>query len=112
MGRVYLATSAGGRSVAVKVVRPELAGDPSFRRRFKAEVEAAMAVSGAFTTPVVDADPDGPVPWPATVYVPGPSLQSEIEVDARRPAAPATVEADNVAPRCGARGGVVIVERA
>ncbi|MEV0418410.1 hypothetical protein [Streptosporangium canum] len=29
---------------------------------------------GAFTTPVVDADPDGPAPWPATGYVPGPSL--------------------------------------
>ncbi|MEV4062174.1 protein kinase domain-containing protein [Nonomuraea dietziae] len=79
MGRVYLATSASGRSVAVKVVRPELADDPTFRRRFKAEAEAAMAVSGAFTTPVVDADPDGPVPWLATVYVPGPSLQSAIE---------------------------------
>ncbi|MEV4376856.1 serine/threonine-protein kinase [Streptosporangium sp. NPDC049644] len=91
MGRVYLATSASGRAVAVKVVRPELAGDPSFRRRFRAEVEAAMAVSGAFTTPVVDADPDGPVPWLATVYVPGPSLQSEIET--RGPMAEAQVRA-------------------
>ncbi|MER5420608.1 PQQ-binding-like beta-propeller repeat protein [Streptosporangium roseum] len=87
MGQVYLATSASGRSVAVKVVRPELAGDPSFRRRFKAEVEAARAVSGAFTTPVVDADPDGPVPWLATVYVPGPSLQSEIETHGPMPEA-------------------------
>ncbi|MCD0448757.1 PQQ-binding-like beta-propeller repeat protein [Actinocorallia sp. API 0066] len=79
MGRVFLGTSPSGRQVAVKVVRPELASDPGFRRRFRAEVEAAMAVSGAFTTPVVDADPEGPLPWLATVYVPGPSLQSRIE---------------------------------
>ncbi|MBB2910759.1 serine/threonine protein kinase [Streptosporangium becharense] len=85
MGRVFLGTSPGGRQVAVKVVRPELASDPGFRRRFRGEVEAAMAVSGAFTTPVVDADPEGPLPWLATVYVPGPSLQAEI--DARGPMA-------------------------
>ncbi|WP_460369945.1 serine/threonine-protein kinase, partial [Actinocorallia lasiicapitis] len=83
MGRVYLGVSVSGRRVAVKVVRPELADDPGFRKRFRAEVEAAMAVSGAFTAPVVDADPDGPLPWLATVHVDGPSLQDE--VDARGP---------------------------
>ncbi|MFF3645723.1 PQQ-binding-like beta-propeller repeat protein [Streptomyces sp. NPDC002564] len=74
MGRVHLAASRSGRAVAVKVVRPELAADPDFRRRFKAEVDAARAVSGAFTAPVVDADPEGPQPWLATAYIPGPSL--------------------------------------
>ncbi|MEU5884592.1 PQQ-binding-like beta-propeller repeat protein [Spirillospora sp. NPDC047279] len=85
MGRVYLATSASGRAVAVKVVRPELSGDAGFRRRFKAEVDAARAVSGAFTTPVVDADPEGPLPWLATAYVPGPSLQSAVETHGPMP---------------------------
>ena len=75
MGRVYLATSPGGRAVAVKLIRPELAGDPGFRRRFAAEVQAARAVSGAYTAPVVDADPGGEQPWLATAYVPGPTLQ-------------------------------------
>ncbi|ATL32616.1 PQQ-binding-like beta-propeller repeat protein [Streptomyces formicae] len=74
MGRVHLAASRSGRAVAVKVVRPELAADPDFRRRFRAEVDAARAVSGAFTAPVVDADPEGPQPWLATAYIPGPSL--------------------------------------
>ncbi len=36
MGTVYLARSRGGRAVAVKVARPELAGDPAFRERFRA----------------------------------------------------------------------------
>ncbi|MFJ8016952.1 protein kinase [Streptomyces sp. NPDC096339] len=71
MGAVYLGRSPGGRTVAVKLVRPELAADPGFRARFRAEVTAARAVSGAFTAPVVDADPEDPAPWMATAYVPG-----------------------------------------
>jgi len=74
MGRVYLATSPGGRAVAVKVVHPELARDPEFMRRFRREVEAAEAVSGVYTAPVVGAGPDDNPPWLATAYVPGPSL--------------------------------------
>ncbi|MCO6003517.1 serine/threonine-protein kinase [Actinoallomurus purpureus] len=79
MGRVYLGASPAGRAVAIKVVRPELAGDREFRARFRAEVEAAQKVSGAFTSPVVDADPDGPVPWLATAYVNGLNLKETIE---------------------------------
>ncbi|MFE1202139.1 serine/threonine-protein kinase [Streptomyces sp. NPDC058762] len=74
MGRVYLARSPGGRTVAVKVVRPDLAADHDFRERFRHEVEIAKAVSGRFTAPVVDADPDAPLPWLATSYVLGPDL--------------------------------------
>ncbi|MEY9944697.1 PQQ-binding-like beta-propeller repeat protein [Kitasatospora sp. GAS1066B] len=78
MGRVYLARSAGGRTVAVKVVRAELAEDREFRERFRREVAAARAVSGAHTAPVVDADQDGPSPWLATAYVLGPSLTEAV----------------------------------
>ena len=78
MGRVYLARSAGGRTVAVKVVRSELAEDQEFRERFRREVAAAQAVSGAYTAPVVDADRDGPTPWLATAYVLGPSLTEAV----------------------------------
>ncbi|MCK1798624.1 serine/threonine-protein kinase [Streptomyces sp. XM4193] len=81
MGRVYLARSAGGRTVAVKVVRPELAEDPGFRERFRREVQIAGAVSGRRTAPVVDADPDAAppqLPWLATQYVTGPSLAEVI----------------------------------
>ncbi len=78
MGRVFLGLSAGGRPVAVKVIRPELAADPDFRVSFGREVAAARRVSGLFTALVVDADAEGPVPWLATAYVSGPSLAEAV----------------------------------
>ncbi|WP_181798041.1 serine/threonine-protein kinase, partial [Streptomyces sp. WELS2] len=78
MGRVYLSHTRGGRPVALKVVRPELADDPDFRRRFRREVTAARRVRGAYTAELIDADPDGSPPWLATVYVPGPSLADAV----------------------------------
>ena len=79
MGRVFLGVSAGGRPVAVKVIRSELAADPEFRVRFGREVAAARRVSGVFTAMVVDADVDGPAAWLATAYVPGPSLSEAVD---------------------------------
>ncbi|MEV7187093.1 protein kinase [Kitasatospora sp. NPDC093102] len=74
MGRVYLGRTAGGRTVAVKVVRSELADDAEFRARFRQEVAAARRVGGAWTAPVLDADTEGAQPWAATGYVAGPAL--------------------------------------
>ena len=87
MGQVFLGLSAGGRLVAVKVIRPELAADPEFRARFRREVAAARKVSGLFTAAVVDADVDGPVPWLATAYVAGPSLAQAVTDHGPLPAA-------------------------
>jgi Protein kinase domain len=74
MGRVYLGLSQAGRRVAVKVVHSHLASDQEFLERFRQEVEAARAVSGMYTAPVVGAGPDDDPPWMATAFVPGPSL--------------------------------------
>lgn len=79
MGDVFLGQSPGGRLVAVKLIRADLAENPDFRVRFAHEVAAARRVSGIFTTPVVDADPDGPQPWLVTAYVDGPSLADYVE---------------------------------
>ncbi len=86
MGRVFLGMSAGGRPIAVKVIRAELADDPEFRTRFRMEVDAARKVSGLFTAMVVDADLDGPIPWLATAYVAGPSLTEAVRSHGPLPA--------------------------
>ncbi|MEU7055038.1 protein kinase [Streptomyces sp. NPDC046197] len=78
MGRVYLGRSEGGRTVAVKIVHPHFALDEEFRARFRREVEAARRVGGAWTAPVLDADPEAAVPWVATAYAAGPSLAAAV----------------------------------
>ncbi|MFJ9152761.1 PQQ-binding-like beta-propeller repeat protein [Streptomyces sp. NPDC102270] len=78
MGIVYRGRSRSGREVAVKVVHAQYAEDPVFRTRFRQEIDAVRKVSGAFTAPVVDADPEAARPWMATQYVPGRSLADRI----------------------------------
>jgi serine/threonine protein kinase len=73
MGRVLLGTGPDGRLVAVKLVHARLVDLPGFRERFRHEVAATSAVSGAYTAAVIDAD--APTPWLASVYVPAPSLR-------------------------------------
>ncbi|MFD7769449.1 protein kinase [Streptomyces sp. NPDC059787] len=81
MGQVYLARSDRGRTVAVKLIRRELAQQEEFRARFRQEVHAARQVGGDWTAPVLDADTEAPVPWVATGYVAGPSLQQVVGHD-------------------------------
>ncbi|MFD3976690.1 serine/threonine protein kinase [Streptomyces cyaneofuscatus] len=81
MGDVYLARSGRGRTVAVKLVREELAAQKEFRTRFRREVEAARRVGGYWTAPVLDADTEAAVPWVATGYVAGPSLRQVVGHD-------------------------------
>ncbi|KEF06140.1 MULTISPECIES: protein kinase domain-containing protein [Streptomyces] len=89
MGVVHLARSSSGLRLAVKVVHADFAQDPEFRGRFRQEVAAARRVSGAFTAPVVDADPDADRPWMATLYIPGPTLGEHVKRNG--PLAPAEV---------------------
>src|SRR5580704_5699854 len=111
MGRVYLGVSAGGRPVAVKVVRAELAEDPDFRMRFGREVAAARRVSGLFTAMVVDADVDGPVAWLATAYVPGPSLFEAINDHGPLPASSLLTLAAGLAESLSAIHAAGVVHR-
>ncbi|AGS67095.1 putative serine-threonine protein kinase [Streptomyces collinus Tu 365] len=111
MGRVYLARSKGGRAVAVKVVRPELAEDREFRQRFAREVAAARRVNGVFTAGVVDADPDADPPWLATAYVPGISLDTAVARHGAWQADPVTTLAAGLAEALEAIHAAGLVHR-
>jgi serine/threonine protein kinase len=111
MGRVFLGQSPSGRLVAVKLIRPDLADNADFRRRFAQEVTAARRVSGIFTAPVVDADPDGPQPWLVTAFVSGPSLAEAITSRGAMPAESVLMLARGLAEGLGTIHAAGIVHR-
>ena len=111
MGRVFLGVSPGGRPVAVKAIRAELAVNPEFRARFGREVAAARRVSGVFTAQVVDADVDGPVAWMATAYVPGPSLAEAVDTHGPLPEASLLALAAGLAESLNAIHAAGVVHR-
>lgn len=78
MGIVYAAADRTGRRVAVKVVRAELADDPSFRARFRREVDLLRRVTGPCLVPLLGADTGAARPWLATEYVAGPTLHDQL----------------------------------
>jgi eukaryotic-like serine/threonine-protein kinase len=78
MGTVYLCRSSAGRNVAVKVIKPELAVDPMFRRRFADEVDAARRVAPFCTAQVLDADPSARLPYLVTEYIEGERLDRAV----------------------------------
>ncbi|SEC89927.1 Serine/threonine protein kinase [Streptomyces sp. 3213] len=85
MGRVYLGRDATGSTgpAAVKVIRPEYAEDPRFRKRFEREVGALDSIQGAHIVRLLGSGCDEELVWVATEYIPGPTLDQL--VDARGP---------------------------
>ena len=78
MGVVYLARDAEHRSVAIKVLRPAVAGDPNARRRLAREVETMRLVRSPFVAEVLDTDVTGDRPYIVTQYVPGRTLDEVV----------------------------------
>jgi len=111
MGVVYLGRSAGGRTVAVKVVHAQFALDEEFRARFRREVDAARRVGGSWTAPVLDADPEARVPWVATGYVAGPSLSQAINEEGPLPESSVRALAAGLAEALDAVHGLGLVHR-
>ncbi len=79
MGVVYLGTAEDGGLVAVKVLRPELADDPEFRRRFQREVSVLTQVKGVCTVRVIEADTESARPFMVTEFIDGPSLAEYVD---------------------------------
>ena len=76
---VYLGVAWDGAPVAVKVLRPDLADDEEFRRRFGREVSALVQVKGECTVRVIEADSQSATPFVVTEYAPGPSLSEYMD---------------------------------
>jgi hypothetical protein len=77
-GRVHLGTTQSGRALAIKVVRERFAGDAAFRRRFKQEIAGAQRARGPYLAQVIDGHAEGGLPWVASEYVPGPTLEDAV----------------------------------
>jgi hypothetical protein len=78
MGVVYLARDRGHRTVALKVLRSSVAGDPTARRRLAREVETMQRVRSPNVAEVIDADLTGDVPYIVTRFVPGRTLDDMV----------------------------------
>jgi len=77
MGVVYLADGPLGR-VAVKIIRSELADNPSFRARFQRELQACFRVRGTHTAMLLDFDITAEPPWLATQFLAAPTLEQHV----------------------------------
>ncbi|HEU5161355.1 MAG TPA: serine/threonine-protein kinase [Streptosporangiaceae bacterium] len=85
MGAVYLGRDGEGRLVAIKVIRPELAANASFRNRFRDEVRNAQRVASFCTAQVLEHGEEDDRPYLVTEYVDGRPLDEYIETEGALP---------------------------
>ncbi|MFI9763158.1 protein kinase [Streptomyces sp. NPDC051963] len=80
MGRVYLARPADSTPglAAVKVIRPEYAEDPRFRRRFEREASVHGRVHTPRAPDLLGTGFDDSLLWMATQYLPGLNLADAV----------------------------------
>lgn len=80
MGLVYRARREGAdHDCAIKMVRPELLEGASGRRRFRREVETAMALQHPGIVRILEVGTDDDLPWFAMELVEGTSLAERIQ---------------------------------
>src|SRR4051794_40246396 len=76
-----------GRDVAIKLLRPELARDPSFHGRFRREAQAAASLNHPSIVAVFDTGEDhdgaGATPYIVMEYVEGRTLREVLESEGR-----------------------------
>jgi predicted Ser/Thr protein kinase len=86
MGVVYLAvdssqSGAERRQVALKVLGPNVAGEPSARARLAREVETTRRVRSPYVAEILGADVAGPSPYIVTQFVRGRTLDTAVKED-------------------------------
>src|SRR5215213_4512885 len=83
MGLVYRATGPGGETVALKLVKGEIAKDDVFRRRFDREARTALRVVHPNVVPVIDTGEHAGIPYMAQKFITGGSLEHRIKRDGK-----------------------------
>ena len=89
MAEVFLATDTRlGRDVAVKVLRADLARDPTFQQRFRREAQSAASLSAPSIVAVYDTGEDTfdgshGVPWIVMEHVQGRTLREVLDQEGR-----------------------------
>ncbi|WP_232532371.1 serine/threonine-protein kinase [Nocardiopsis dassonvillei] len=111
MGVVYAALDDADRRVAVKCVHRVYAGDGEFRERFAREVALVRRVRAACVPGFLGADTRAEVPWLATEYVPGPTLDARVRARGPLTGAALTAFALGVAEALTAIHGAGVVHR-
>ncbi|WTW94098.1 serine/threonine protein kinase [Streptomycetaceae bacterium NBC_01309] len=76
LGAVFLGKAKNGGTVAVRLVRPDLASDTKFVERFGRTIAAVREVDGRHLAHVLDADADAK--WLVTEYAPGLPLDAAL----------------------------------
>lgn len=74
MGAVFRAVSDSGREVAIKVIHPAYAANPTYRKRFEKEVAAGQAVRSRYASVVLEAEVANDPLYVVTEVIHGPSL--------------------------------------
>ncbi|GAA1648564.1 WD40 repeat domain-containing serine/threonine-protein kinase [Actinoplanes couchii] len=111
MGTVYLAEDPDGRRVAIKVVRPEQAADPTFLARFRSEVRRARQVPPFCTAAVLHDDLEHDPPYLIVEFVDGPSLAEVVHERGPLPPSELYAVAVGVATALVAIHGAGVVHR-
>ena len=112
MGTVYLARdTALDREVAVKVLRPEVAGDVSLRDRFVREARAAARVAHPNLTHVYFVGEADGRPYFAMEYCPGTTLEAAIREKGPFPLEQGLAILEQAAGGLAAAHGVGVVHR-
>jgi serine/threonine protein kinase len=83
MGKVYKATAGDGQSVALKLVKDDLARDETFRRRFAREARIAQTVRNPHVVSLRDTGEHDGLPYLATQFIEGMSLEQKLEAEGR-----------------------------
>jgi serine/threonine protein kinase len=81
MGVVHLAEDPRGRKVAIKVLRPAVAGDVTALRRLAREVDTMRRVHSPHVAEIIDADVTAEPPYVVTQFVPGSTLEESVFED-------------------------------